>query len=46
MTQHKPPKGPNVEPKIDIILRFPAVRVLLNEENNPGNDYLMRYNVL
>lgn len=35
---HKPAEVPNVEPKIDIILIFPAVAVLFNEENNPEND--------
>lgn len=38
---HKPPKGPNVEPKMDIILKFPAMGVLFNEENNPENDSIM-----
>uniref|UniRef100_A0A665WV61 Disks large homolog 5-like n=1 Tax=Echeneis naucrates TaxID=173247 RepID=A0A665WV61_ECHNA len=38
---HKPPKGPNVEPKMNIIPRFPAMAVLFYEQNSPENDSLM-----
>ena len=41
---HKPLKGPNVEPKMNIILRFPAMGVPFHEENSPENDSLTTYN--
>lgn len=37
----KPPKGPNVEPKMDIILRLPAMAVLFNKENNTDRSFLL-----
>lgn len=37
----KPPKGPNVEPKMDIILRLPAMAVLFNKENNTDRSFFV-----